>query len=718
MLLRRSWLLLLVACGGPPVDAGDPPGDLDSDGDGILDVHESTDDSDNDGRPSYLDEDSDGDGIPDAIEAGDQDLETFPVDSDGDRVPDYLDTDSDDNGILDGIEGLRDDMVTPRDRDGDGVIDSADLDDDDDSVPDVLEMDGPEDRLSDTDRRPDRLDEDSDGDGLLDRHEAWCARASGLCDTDGDGQPDIRDRDSDGDGLDDRDESGAEGDSVADPPRDTDGDEIFDARDLDSDGDGVWDSEETDLGTDPVVWDTDEDGFSDGVERDLGTDPLNPDSRWDRRVVEVEPRHAASEEFAADLRVAKVDLLLSVGGSGGGYRYFSRLFVDAVDELAFEPGQIALGTAVAGTYGVNPWGCVEDTSTCGRSKERNALVTGPMRAAMVAVPITARAELYRRWAEGPSGVEFDEFSADRTGDDRTNRATLEFIQQVLTGHGYDVGCDGIYDELVDQPPVPSSPGDLFGGAAPGLRSDVAPPAGTRGAVGFREGSERVIVGGPTFEASVVRADWSVSSRWLGAPDNETSLTSVPESLCPAPAPLSVVGRTMVEERAKLIYFADVEPIVCDSSSCPSGPSDVQPAVVLRELAERSGSVWDGDDDGVLEPYTYIRRGEDPGEVSFLERLRDRLPPILEDIKDKVDADAVTIDVSGDDHGFVTAVEPSRFEGLSLGDTVAFRLDTLGTVPPTEGDQAFVVTVRAVTDRGTHLYEEDVLFLVPGTGRPR
>lgn len=98
---------------------------LDSDGDGILDGFEGSDDPDGDGIPNYLDTDSDGDGIPDNVEG--------TTDSDGDGTSDLLDTDSDNNTIPDAEEGTAD-------LDGDGVPNYRDPDNDGDGLTDLAEI--------------------------------------------------------------------------------------------------------------------------------------------------------------------------------------------------------------------------------------------------------------------------------------------------------------------------------------------------------------------------------------------------------------------------------------------------------------------------------------------------------------------------------------------------------------------------------------------------
>ena len=72
--------------------------DADTDGDGIGDLAEGTDDADLDGAPNYLDTDSDGDGLADALE-GEDDLDL-------DGLGNFLDLDSDGDGAPDALEVL------------------------------------------------------------------------------------------------------------------------------------------------------------------------------------------------------------------------------------------------------------------------------------------------------------------------------------------------------------------------------------------------------------------------------------------------------------------------------------------------------------------------------------------------------------------------------------------------------------------------------------
>jgi len=135
--------------------------DTDSDGDGIGDDVEGSNDSDGDGQPNYLDTDADDDGIPDNTEGTD--------DADGNGTVNYRDTDADGDGIDDSIEGTTD-------TDGDGDGDYLDTDSDNDGIPDSVEGTGD----ADDDGTANYLDTDADGDSIPDSTE-------GTTDTDGDG---------------------------------------------------------------------------------------------------------------------------------------------------------------------------------------------------------------------------------------------------------------------------------------------------------------------------------------------------------------------------------------------------------------------------------------------------------------------------------------------------------------------------------------------------
>jgi len=190
--------------------------DLDSDNDGLFDLHEliafanyqaidndrngmvdstilnnndgwlpitlTTNDPDQDNVPSYLDLDSDNDGLCDRFEstgdtniqqgtvifvdvngdgAADNSMVTRPMSSDNDSIPNHLDLDSDQDGIPDALEILSGDITLGRfdlsaanDQNGDGWIDT--------SYFSILIIN------ADQDTFPNHLDLDSDNDGIPD----------------------------------------------------------------------------------------------------------------------------------------------------------------------------------------------------------------------------------------------------------------------------------------------------------------------------------------------------------------------------------------------------------------------------------------------------------------------------------------------------------------------------------------------------------------------
>jgi hypothetical protein len=196
--------------------------DLDSDNDGVLDFYEGDASSDSGGGRDYRDTDADGDGIYDVIEAGGLD-----TNNDG-RLDSFVDLNQ--NGLHDGYESLMGgtDLGDP-DSDGDGIVNRLDTDSDNDGIPDATEGNGD----LDGDGVYNIVDLDSDNDGLYDVYEAGGtaganARLSSFTDanndgmddataasplplynTDGNGNPDYLDVDSDGDGIVDAVEAGA-----------------------------------------------------------------------------------------------------------------------------------------------------------------------------------------------------------------------------------------------------------------------------------------------------------------------------------------------------------------------------------------------------------------------------------------------------------------------------------------------------------------------------
>jgi hypothetical protein len=448
-----------LAMAGCVLPVGAPPLDLlpDTDGDGILDVHEGDGDPDGDGLSNRRDLDSDGDLIADAVEAGDLDPLTPPVDHDGDGVPDALDLDSDDQCPDDLIEGL---VSVDADTDRDGLADRVDPDEDDDGVPDAYERGvGCVALDTDGDGTPDHHDADADGDGVGDRWEYGATEWDPTpADTDADGVPDLRDLDSDGDGLSDTEESGVG--SPEAPPIDTDGDGACDLADADADGDGLPDATEVAGVTSHLLRDTDGDGQTDLAELTYGADPVDAASVLGGLYAEV--RERVDVELGLDVppHVAAIDVALVIDASRSmGDQALAPSVADFVVRVREVFADPAFALAFYSEY--NPI-----TS----SEERPFLLVQPTTrdALLVTAAVAAGADL--------GGIAPPE-------------CTWEATWQALTGIGYDMRCNGFYNPFDDVPSYRPDPADPFGGTGP----SALPGLGTGGGIGFRDNAIPAVV---------------------------------------------------------------------------------------------------------------------------------------------------------------------------------------------------------------------------------
>lgn len=314
---------------------GAPLVTIDTDGDGVDDLHDL--DSDNDGITDNREAQITADYIAPA--AGDANsngmLDVYegagafsPTNFDGTGAADYLDTDSDDDGILDNIEGW--------DADGDGFADwdavgsnnditdetGYNVDTDNDGIWNIYDnnlglgslanIDGSDQVLQNTDgdTEPDLRDTDDDGDGALtssvgasgedaNSNGNWTddfTQGGGSVpnylynpDVDADGIADATDGDSDNDGVLNTDEyAGAIYDDLGTPNSnpfgDEDGDGLYnylDASDVnntsysDANGDGIDDQVDQDRDGIPNFFDldSDNDGILDAIEANNGLVP-------------------------------------------------------------------------------------------------------------------------------------------------------------------------------------------------------------------------------------------------------------------------------------------------------------------------------------------------------------------------------------------------------------------------------------------------------------
>ncbi|MDB2556767.1 hypothetical protein N9X77_02230 [Luminiphilus sp.] len=149
---------------GSPIDLSltqtDLEGDVDTDGDGIL---------------NGSDTDDDGDGVPDQDDAFPLDPDEA-LDTDGDGVGNNADSDDDGDGSPDSSDEFPLDPDEAFDRDGDGIGNNADTDDDDDGVADdadAFPLDPDESLDTDSDGVGNNVDTDDDGDGVPDEDDRF-----------------------------------------------------------------------------------------------------------------------------------------------------------------------------------------------------------------------------------------------------------------------------------------------------------------------------------------------------------------------------------------------------------------------------------------------------------------------------------------------------------------------------------------------------------------
>jgi hypothetical protein len=658
-------LLLLTSCSGGGGAGGDDKQIItytDTDGDTIVDLHEG-----------YADP---------ASEDG-----AVSTDTDGDGTPDFQDDDSDGDGILDKDEaGDTDPLTLPWDTDGDGQKDFQDLDSDDNCVADAdephedLDGDGVEspfdldddgDGISDTyeigadcamldsdgDGTVDYLDDDSDGDGVADKYESGTsAYEDDPRDADHDGVPDYLDDDSDGDGLSDTYESG--GVSPDEAPNDTDGDGVYDFADTDSDGDGLTDAYETAAGYDPYDSDSDDDGFTDGAEIAAGTNPEDASSVIDGLYVTVPERTRLEESFEFTLNVQMGDiafLLDTTCSMTTTLNGVSGEFSDIVSDLSAALPDAQYGVANFDDYAYTGMGSV------GTDHPFNLVQQVTSDTSRVASALSGL-----RVHDGGDGPE----------------SSMEALYQGLTGAGYDQACDGGMTRNTDVKPFMSSSTDPFGGGGGQFFDSSSPGGGTLGGFGFRDYALPIIV--------------YATDNYMRDPDSSNGTYNRAPGGCPVDggnrdvvAAANALGATLIG--------------ISVSGSLPVSQ--------MTDLSDRTHSLADTNGDGVADENLVFTWN---GSSAVLRRT---IVQAIEDAVSSVQFDTVSLVVAGDEHGFVSAIDPSSYPMSSSADgqTVDFTLTFRGAVAALTEDQVFRVTLNVVGDGTVLLDTLDIYVVVPGSG---
>ena len=291
-------------CGTDPNDGNSFPSDTDgdgicdaldtdSDGDGVIDSEDDfpfdaneTTDTDGDGLGDNSDTDLDGDGWNNSAEADcvtdPLDADSYPTDFDNDTLCDLVDMDDDNDGYMDEEDAFPFNATEWADNDNDRIGDNADPDDDNDGYFDEIEIECASDPFEvssipmdlDLDGICDTIDDDVDGDGVLNADDVFPIDPSEWADFDGDGIGDNADTDDDNDlWLDELDAFPYDQSEWID----TDGDGVGDNADLNDDGDAWTDAEEFECGSDAL----DADSVPDDYDGDMICDKVDTDDDGD-----------------------------------------------------------------------------------------------------------------------------------------------------------------------------------------------------------------------------------------------------------------------------------------------------------------------------------------------------------------------------------------------------------------------------------------------------
>ncbi len=629
----------------------------DADEDTIIDIHDGMEeDADGDGLMNYLDDDSDGDTIKDRLEAGDGDPLTLPRDSDGDGVADYLDLDSDNNCVSDEDE-KRPTGEGPVDTDGDGIRDYADDDNDGDGILDIDELGGVGAELdSDNDGTPDYLDLDSDNDGVYDIYEAGNSEYDPEpADTDGDGTPDYLDTDSDGDGISDGTEGGIT--EEGGEPRDTDGDGIYDFADTDSDGDSLPDADEVGIwNTDPYDPDTDGDGYSDGGEVAAGTDPLDVGSVVDGVYVEVPERTNIEELFTFTLEIQLGDvafLIDTTGSMGSTANAMASEFTNIVSSLASAIPDAEYGV---GTY--------DDYACCGYGSPSTDL------------PFIMRQQVTDSVTQVNSVLGGIPLHYGSDGPE----SSMEALYQAASGAGYDMNCNGSFDSVSDIKPFLASSTDPFGGSGGQHYSSTVSGGGLNGGFGFRDYALPVIV---------FATDYDLRDPDAGYPT-------------PGGCPLDAGQNDVVSALSDLGGYV----IGIQANNYTSTPYNQ-----MVQLANASGSFADTDGDGAADDALAFKW------TGSSSTFRTTITSAIEDLVSSIKFEKVSLEVDGDEWGFVTGIDPEYFTDIdpsSGSQEIDFVLEFRGVVAATTEDQLYRLTLTVIGDDTVLLDTKDIIVLVPGS----
>ena len=257
---------------------------------------------------------------------------------------------------------------------------------------------------------------------------------------------------------------------------------------------------------------------------------------------------------------------------------------------------------------------------------------------------------------------------------------MEALYQGLLGIGYDQNSNASYDSDTDVLPFIASASDAFSGTAGESRDTSITDGGVLGGYGFREGTLPVVIYA------------------TDAPLRDPEAGSASPGGSPIDAGFSDVVAATSSMGARLIGVATQSSL---------------PIAQMEQLANATGSLFEADGDGQIDdPLVFTWSVTDTSSD-----FRDTIVSAIQEMIGSVTFGEITVEVVGDDYGFVVSTDPDSYTDVVVGSgglDLDFDVTVEGTVPASTDDQLFEITLNIMGDGTTLLGTQILTIVVPGT----
>ena len=424
-----------------------------------------------------------------------------------------------------------------------------------------------------------------------------------------------------------------------------------------ADGDGLDDrSENEQYGTDPYDADTDGDGYTDGAEVSAGTDPTDSESVIEGIYVTVDERTSIEQDFEFELMIQMGDVAFLLDTTCS--------MGSTITSMRSEFSQIV--TSVASVLPMAEYGVASYDDYY---------------YSIYGYPPDKPFELRQQITSDISAVQSALSGLSTHNGYDWPESGMEALYQGFSGAGYDMNCNSNYDSQYDVRPFLSSSSDPFNGSGgQSYNGGTTPGGGDGGGFGCRPYALPVII-------YATDADLRDPMAGYGTPNG-----------CPADANRSSVISSASAVNGYLIGIG-------------ARTSDAIPQ--MNQLAAATNSYADTDGDGAADDLLVFQW------TGSSAALRNTITNAIHDLVDSIRFSTVSLEVEGDDHGFITDVDPESYtiSGSASGQVIDFTLTFRGAVAATEEDQVFLVTLNVIGDGSILLDTLDIWIRVPGSSYP-